>query len=160
MDQQLKVGVKYALLSPTEEYKYIAIARDPSEDLIERIVKHCAELWNLPTPADADKIPEFYSLRFDKSNLLITRENINVIQTGVVLKLTYSTQKMVQVIVDNLKTHEKSGAEALLSQVKAQDREFLDLFIQTYDGISVILNRYIYSMSFCPLCNDLFLNIP
>ena len=44
---QLKVGVKYALLSPTEEYKYIAIARDPSEDLIERI-EFFFEKWFCP----------------------------------------------------------------------------------------------------------------
>ena len=49
-------------------------------------------------------------------------------------------------ILDNLRTHGNVGIDVLLSNLNAENREFLDIFMVEHDGIGIILNRVTYDL--------------
>ena len=139
----LQFAVKYALLNTTDKHEYMRCMK--SDDLIENIIKSCVDVWKLEMPADSDVTKE-YSLRLDQSDLLITKENVAEIRNGIVLKLTWTPRRTVKEILDNLRTHGNVGIDVLLSNLNAENREFLDIFMVEHDGIGIILNRVTYDL--------------
>lgn len=133
----MRITVKCALNPSSNQVQLVTCS--PNEDLDEFIINQCIEAWSLEPPASD------YNLRFD-SDLLVHKDNLNTITDGSKLKLTFSIDKMVDNILDNLDRHGFSGADVLLHQLSSRDSDFLHCLIDENDGIDVIIKRLLYDL--------------
>lgn len=90
----IKIAVKNAV-STSLEFNQSQLLSCPrsEEDLIEFIIRKCCESWTVIIPEE-NEITDEFSLRFDKSDELVTKENKSTITPGSVLKLCSSTSRL------------------------------------------------------------------
>ncbi len=86
-----------------------------------------------------------FSLRFEKGEML-SKENIHQISNGTKLKLTLSPQKSISFILENLETHGNQGVDILLHHLSSNDKDFLNILLNDYSGMQIILKRLEYDL--------------
>ena len=138
----LKIAVKYGICNTTSNTPQL-LELNKDDNFIKSCIESCISKWNLEVPDDVD-VTEEYALLMD--NKLVTKNNLNTVQDGGILKFTYATKVLVRNILESLETHGKIGSDALIERLNCNDNDFLDVLIRDNNGVSVILTRLCYDL--------------
>ena len=144
MDQGvIKLAVKNCITTGTNKGALPQLMTCPraTEDLPAFIIKSCTDYWQLLSDGGND-----YTLRFEKTDEPVTKENQSLIVDGSVLVLHPSAARSVKGILESLGTHGDDGIEVLLQRLYAKDQQYVVELVEVQEGIPVILKRLLYDL--------------
>ena len=92
----LKIAVKYGICNSTSNTPQL-LELNKDDNFIKSCIESCISKWNLEVPDDVD-VTEEYALLMD--NKTVTKNNLNTVKEGGILKFTYATKVLVRNILE------------------------------------------------------------
>ena len=111
------------------------VSAEMNNEVIDSVIGHCIAKWNLEPDTS------LYALRLDRSSTIATKDNI---LNGQIYVLIYSYRKKIIDLLANLETHGNEGIKDIAPSLENSDQEYLNLLVDEFNGIPVILQRLEY----------------
>ena len=112
------------------------------DNAINTIIEGCVAEWGLSPGLNN------YALRIERTDQIVSLDNVDILH-GKVLILSESNDKLIRDFLENLERNESKGINDLPVKMKlenADGQEYLDLLVDKYDGVPIILKRISYDL--------------